>query len=89
MVGVPRVWMRSVSRKLGSLRLGGGRHDAAAGATALLLLASDAAGLAMVPENQAETDDNAHKTQCPFHACYSISEDSWWHCHQGVYRCCE
>lgn len=37
----------------------------------LLLLASDAAGLAMVPENQAETDDNAHKTQCPLHACYT------------------
>lgn len=34
MVGVPRVWrMRSVCRKLSSLRLGGGRHDAAAGAT--------------------------------------------------------
>lgn len=34
----------------------------------LLLLASDAAGLAMVPENQAETKDKAHKTQCSFHA---------------------
>ena len=35
----------------------------------LLLRARDAAGLAMVPENQAETNDRAHKTQCCCHAC--------------------
>lgn len=36
----------------------------------LLLLASDAAGLAMVPENQAEINGNAHKAHCSLPACY-------------------
>lgn len=36
----------------------------------LLLLASDPAGLAMVPESQAEINENIHKIQCSFHAHY-------------------
>ena len=37
----------------------------------LLLLASGAAGLAMVPENQAETNGNAHKAHCSLPAYYT------------------